>query len=151
MFWIYCLCTALISLYCIYQNYYNSTTPIKDIVSAHFTVCQKPWSCAAWQQNPLCVALHKRFDALSRQLVISNIWFHFRWFELRIEAEKYFSIPVPNIKKHCAQGRAHYQPIDGSSARVPDSFMSRFNKITIPSYLQPTCGSGFADESKCFL
>jgi hypothetical protein len=104
---------------------------IDEVVSAHFTVCQKPWSCSAWQKNPLCVALHKR------------------WFELRVEAENYYSIPSSGTKKHCAQGRANYRGIDATHAKVPQSFVDYFNRVPVPSSLQPTCASGYLGLQGC--
>ena len=39
-------------------------------------MCQKPWNCYQAFINPLCAALHKR------------------WFELRQQAEAFYSLPV---------------------------------------------------------
>jgi len=57
-----------------------------EVRSAHFTICQKPWTCIQWggsrgickmpMCNPLCKALHDE------------------WFRLRREAEKYYGFPV---------------------------------------------------------
>lgn len=73
----------------------------------------------------------------------------FSWFELRIEAEQYYSIPVPDIKKHCARGKKNYQGIDASKASVPERFLKRFNKVPIPTLITPTCHSGYVGLDGC--
>ena len=65
---------------------------LKEIKSAHFTVCQKPWNCekkvhtkfssgikgveGKWEVNPLCMDLH------------------YRWRDLRREAEELYGVKV---------------------------------------------------------
>jgi hypothetical protein len=68
---------------CLYNTMADSSecleVPTADIVSAHFTICQKPWTCYANKPNSMCKFLHHK------------------WFETRQLAEAYFGIPViPN-------------------------------------------------------
>ena len=78
-----------------------------------------------------------------------NLCFVFRWFKLRIEAENYYSIPPPNIAKHCARGRDNYKTIDATLAKLPSNFLDRYNRVPVPSKLLPTCKSGYTHLPGC--
>jgi hypothetical protein len=52
---------------------------IENVVSAHFTICQKPWTCTSFtnpNNNVLCEALHRK------------------WFELRDEFERSLNLNI---------------------------------------------------------
>ena len=86
---------------CIYNTMADSDEclkkPISQVKSAHFTICQKPWTCFKWGSskkicemptcNPLCKAVHEE------------------WFRLRKEAEEFYGMPV--IDDACAGPRGH--------------------------------------------
>lgn len=73
---------------------------LAEVKSAHFTVCQKPWGCWKTYDNRLCGDLHRR------------------WFELRREAEEFYSLPV--TPDACPKGGPkHYVPMALEHARFP--------------------------------
>lgn len=89
---------------------------LKEIKSAHFTVCQKPWNCekkvhtkfssgikgveGKWEVNPLCMDLH------------------YRWRDLRREAEELYGVKV--VQDACPKGgRKNYIAMDLDKARLP--------------------------------
>ena len=48
--------------------------PLTRVKTAHFTICQKPWTCYGGFINKLCTALHEE------------------WFRLRTEAERFYGV-----------------------------------------------------------
>lgn len=69
----------------------------QDVVSAHFTICQKPWTCYDYSVNPLCKALHTE------------------WFRLRRLAEAFYNIPVEDTpcSGHPQRGQGNKVPGNG--------------------------------------
>ena len=119
---------------CIYNTMADTpeclTRSISEVKSAHFTICQKPWTCYGWggggrpctmpNCNPLCKALHEE------------------WFRLRKEAEVYYGIPVtPNACD--GSGKTRYIPMAFSDARAGSS--GSIIQLPVPddspSYLKP--------------
>jgi hypothetical protein len=72
---------------CIYNNMADTVLcrnkSISEISSAHFTVCQKPWTCQKQSGDSLCKNLHSK------------------WFDIRKEAEMFYNISV--IHNPCSQ------------------------------------------------
>ena len=90
--------------------YYNTMadTPacsiqkVEDLTSAHFTICQKPWGCFNNPVSRLCGDLHHR------------------WFKLRKEAEKFYSLP--SIPQACPKGgHKWYKPMQLANAVMPST------------------------------
>jgi hypothetical protein len=112
---------------CIYNTMADSdecqATDFSLIKTAHFTVCQKPWTCYSSYVNPLCEKLHKA------------------WFQLRREAENYYGLPV--VKEACVNkfGRRGYNYMLLDNARTPPD--SIFVPDDSPSFLEPTAESRF--------
>jgi hypothetical protein len=95
------------------------STPLEKIKSAHFTVCQKPWTCYKGIINDLCHALHQK------------------WFALREEAEAFYGIPAE--EKPCGGprgGRYRKMRLDGA-AMPDDSAMFLPVPDESPSLLEP--------------
>ena len=93
---------------------------LAEVKSAHFTICQKPWTCTKWGAhaptcempmcNPLCKQLHQE------------------WFRLRHEAEKFYGIPI--IKEAC--GPSGYVPMDLRKAKMRKDGRTPFAIMPIP-------------------
>jgi hypothetical protein len=89
--------------------YYNTMadTPecekqsLRDIFTAHFTVCQKPWTCYLTKINRLCSDLHKT------------------WFEFRKEAEIYYGLNGVEQLVCPRGGHKWYKPMQLDYARLP--------------------------------
>ena len=94
------------------------TQNLAEIKSAHFTTCQKPWTC-----NPdrvrLCLELHDS------------------WFNLRKEAEAFYGVKVVN--KAC-RGES-YVRMEINEARLPMNGILRVDDS--PDFLRPIGNSGF--------
>eukprot|EP00605_Chrysophyceae_sp_TOSAG23-4_P001228 GSChrysophyteH1.ASY1.ANO1.1338.1 assembled CDS len=96
---------------CVYNTMADSDAcrmvPLDEVRSAHFTICQKPWTCHKWgghapvckmpMCNPLCKALHEE------------------WFSLRRAAERFYGIPETDVV--CPQGGV-YVPMSLSGANM---------------------------------
>lgn len=54
-------------------------SPVEEVKSAHFTICQKPWSCTEFT-NPKNMVVCKEF--------------HKKWFQLRDEFEREVGVPL---------------------------------------------------------
>lgn len=94
-----------------------SSQSLEEIYSAHFTVCQKPWTCSPYRTR-LCDALR---DA---------------WFTMRREAEEYFGLAVQSqacVKHKYISMDLHNAALKYKIFRADDS----------PDLLSPTPGSGF--------
>lgn len=114
---------------CIYNTMADSDecqkTSISEIKSAHFTICQKPWTCYASFVNPLCAQLHAA------------------WFALRKQAEQYYSLPVaPDACR--VQGRRKYAYMQLNAARLPDDTI--LVRDDSADFLKPTAESRFLSE-----
>ena len=97
-----------------------------NIVSAHFTVCQKPWTCYKSYANELCQYLHEQ------------------WFVLRKEAEEFFGIPV--VDNPCSRGRGnHYVSMQLDSANFRN--VSNFIPDDSMSLMRPTASSGYITDN----
>ena len=102
-------------------NNTRNTLESGEVVSAHFTVCQKPWTCFRrfWSKRldtefnaKLCLQLHNRYCFHTLGLYVLRLccllMYHdyclydiivyiYRWFELRREAELFYGLPqVPD-------------------------------------------------------
>lgn len=112
---------------CIYNTMADTPDCLKqtldEIKSVHFTVCQKPWMCYRAFVNPLCGKFHQR------------------WFELRLNAEKYFGIPQ-NHDPCTTSGKRKYFPMKilDSSFVIKDKY---FIKDDSPDRLEPIGNSGY--------
>ena len=114
---------------CIYNTMADSDecqkTPIEAVKSAHFTICQKPWTCYSSHVNALCSKLHEA------------------WFALRKEAERYYSLPV--VPDACrVDGRRKYAYMALESAKLPQDTILMPDDS--PSFLKPTAESRFLTE-----
>jgi len=115
---------------CIYNTMADSDecqkTEISKIKTAHFTVCQKPWTCYTSHVNALCAQLHKE------------------WFQLRREAESYYGIaPVQDACLNRYKKRG-YLPMDLENAKLPGNSILRPDDS--PDLLEPTEESRFVTK-----
>ncbi len=84
-----------------------ATQQLGELRSAHFTVCQKPWTCLGprGHVNRLCQQLHER------------------WFQLRAEAEAFYGMRdgAEGSQAACTRGRGQdgYSPLRVHQARLP--------------------------------
>eukprot|EP00928_Gymnodinium_smaydae_P049385 TRINITY_DN3312_c0_g2_i1.p1 TRINITY_DN3312_c0_g2~~TRINITY_DN3312_c0_g2_i1.p1 ORF type:complete len:533 (+),score=104.11 TRINITY_DN3312_c0_g2_i1:24-1601(+) len=69
----------------------QGTVPIAEVAVAHFTFCQKPWSCNVHQGQPICKDMHRV------------------WWKARADLESRLGLPVVSREK-CPRGR--YQPLE---------------------------------------
>lgn len=96
---------------------------IDQIKSAHFTVCQKPWSCYRAFINDLCGALHKK------------------WFALRRQAEEFYGLPP--TEKPCPAGHGSYVHMRLHDAKLPVAA-----KFVVPDdspdFLAPIGNTGYS-------
>ena len=97
---------------------------IENVVSAHFTICQKPWNCEKHYANNLCKKLHQQ------------------WFENRKKAEEFYGVSV-NPNPCPTGGRKWYKPMDFQGAKFPYSVAVKFQKNEKTSFMPPLPGSGF--------
>ena len=95
-----------------------STQTLAEIKSAHFTVCQKPWTCYPDERH-LCLELHEL------------------WFKLRKEAEAFYGIPV--VDGVCEKKK--YKQMHLEAARLPQN--SLLQRDDSPDFIGPTGNSGF--------
>lgn len=114
-------------------------TPLADIVSAHFTVCQKPWNCMLQHVNALCGQLHGR------------------WVTLRDEAEAFYtssptsSSPLPSACR--GSGLKSYRPFNLTGARLPVGHRYCGNVLADDSpdrFLPVTPQSGYLPDAQHF-
>eukprot|EP01035_Chromulina_nebulosa_P017250 gene17250-22779_t len=100
------------------------------IKSAHFTICQKPWTCSIGSVGiELCDKLHKK------------------WFELRLEAEKFYGIPL--INNPCVHsGESGYVSMALANASFPSlsDELSGFRRDNSPQLLVPTSESRYTSN-----
>ena len=94
---------------------------LREIKSAHFTVCQKPWTCYSAWVNDLCRDLHKR------------------WFELRLAAEAFYGIP-PNLRP-CPNRHGSYRLMELDRAVLPQ--FPNYRPDDSPDRLDPIGNTGY--------
>lgn len=109
-----------------------STQELHELKSAHFTVCQKPWTCEkqynsppAWTHSRLCEDLHKR------------------WFEIRVGAERFYNISV-NANPCPKGGKKHYTPMELDNAKLPE--ISYFGFDDSPDIFKPPAEARYITE-----
>ena len=93
---------------------------LSEIKSAHFTICQKPWTCTKWgARSPTCEM--PRCNPLCKQL-------HEEWFRLRHETELFYGVQVVNDP---CSGSHGYIPMDLNAANIKKS-KNIFSVMPIP-------------------
>ena len=88
-------------------------TELSKIKSIHFTICQKPWWCPLWIEEPQCAKFHYEWHRIRQDLEVA-------WdLASPIDADAMNAVDTTDMKKvlsafprHCRrQGSKGYQPI----------------------------------------
>ncbi len=159
---------------CIYNTMADSKECLKkninEIKTAHFTICQKPWTCYKWgginPANPNPNSVSNSNSSGNKECVMPNCNplckdLLQQWFVLRKEAEEFYGIPV--VDDACngnGNGRGNkYIPMALDNAKLPEKDGSgghSFGKFRImpiaddsPEIIKPPKPeSGYRDDTE---
>lgn len=87
--------------------------PLARVKTAHFTICQKPWTCYGGFINKLCKALHEE------------------WFRLRTEAERFYGVDITQDPCKGPKGQ-RYKKMKLEGARMPQAAPGAQAEMLLP-------------------
>jgi hypothetical protein len=88
------------------------TTPMDQIRSIHLTLCQKPWWCPAWIEEPQCSRFHYEWHRIRQDLEVTLGLQDSRYMQLDTIDTSDMRQVLGHFPKHCSRpGSKGYHPI----------------------------------------